>query len=193
MRKVIYIYIIPGFHGSTDLVRYQRVIKVFRKRGFIVNPITISWNHRVMTDYIAEFLEQLAHKENDEVYVFGFSFGAMIAFITAESINPKKIILGSLSPFFKEDLSYLKKSWRKYVGKKRLADFKNFSFNKIVRNIKCDVELFVGQKEDKLLIKRARLALGKIQKSNLCVVDGARHNIKREEYFKAVENIILKM
>ncbi len=187
MRKII--YIIPGFHGSTDLVRYQRIIKVFRKRGFVVKPIVISWNYKVMTDYVDQFLGQLMHKENDEVYVFGFSFGAMIVFISAKDIKPKKIILASLSPFFKEDLPYLKKSWRKYVGKKRLIDFKNFSFDKIAQNIKCNVQLLVGQREDSLLHRRAKLALEKIPKSNLCMVNGARHNIEQQEYFKAITKV----
>ena len=146
-----------------------------------------------MTDYVNEFLGQLIHKENDEVYVFGFSFGAMIAFISAKDIKPKKIILASLSPYFKEDLPYLKKSWKKYVGQRRLRDFENFSFDKIVQNIKCDTQLLVGKKEDKLLIRRVKLASEKIPKSNLSMVSGARHNIKQTEYFKAMENIILKM
>lgn len=62
-----------------------------------------------MTDYLEEYRRQLKHKENDEVYLFGFSLGAMLAFIIAKEVNAKKLILCSLSPFFKEDLKFIKK------------------------------------------------------------------------------------
>src|SRR3989338_505842 len=138
------IYIIPGFGQKTSQKEYREVIKRFKERKFTVIPIRISWKHRVMSDYVKEFLKQLKHKPSDRVCLFGFSFGAMIAFITAAQLKPRALYLCSLSPYFKEDLPSLKKWWKKYWGKQRMKDFHQFSFNKLAKDIRCKTVLIVG-------------------------------------------------
>ena len=54
-----------------------------------------------------------------------------------EKIKPKMLFLCSLSPYFKEDLKFLKKSWRNGIGKKRIEDLENFSFEELAKDIKC--------------------------------------------------------
>lgn len=100
-----------------------------------------------MSDYVKQFRKQLYHAKDEEVYLFGFSFGAMVAFIASAEINPKLQLLCSLSPYFKEDLPHLKKSWKNYFGKKRMADMKTFSFNEFSRKTQCRTILVAGTKE----------------------------------------------
>lgn len=182
-------YVIPGFHGSTDYERYQSVINAFELQNFKVIPITIDWNRRVMSDYVQDFFSQLDHNEDDEVCLFGFSFGAMIAIIAATKLKPNTLILCSLSSFFKEDLKYVKKSWKKYVGKNRMSDFKNFSFNKIIAKIKCKTIIILGKREDKTLIKKAKNVHKRVKNSVLYIVD-ARHDISNENYQNKILEII---
>ena len=189
MAKVV--YVIPGFHGSVKMKRYQRIIKKFKTSGFRVVPIKITWNYKVMSDYVAEFLGQLVHNNDDEVYVFGFSFGAMIAFITADKIKPIKLILGSLSPFFKEDLPYLKKSWKRYIGKKRMEDLKNFAFNDLIRkNHQHKTSFLVGEMEDEAVRRRVNKAHKKFKKAKLIIVKGAKHDVSDDNYRKEIFKVI---
>jgi esterase/lipase len=191
MNKIV--YIIPGFHGSANMVQYKRVIAEFKKRGFKTRPIKITWDRRVMSDYIAEFLKQIHHNKNDEVYIFGFSLGAMIAFITAKQVKPKVLILGSLSPFFKEDLRFVKKSWKNYLGKNRLKDFEKFSFEKIAKqNKKYKAYLLVGEKEDKILLRKAKKTYQVLNDSEMIIVKNARHNIKDFKYLQEISRVVGK-
>lgn len=187
MSKVV--YIIPGFKGSTDLDRFQRVIKYFELRHFKVVPITITWRNKVMSDYVDEFFSQLVHKKDDEVYLFGFSFGAMIAFIAATRIKTKVLILCSLSAYFKEDLKFVKKSWKSYVGKNRMRDCCNFSFQNLIKRINCKTILIVGNKEDEILLKKSRDVHKKIKNSELFIVN-ARHDISQEKYMNKICAVI---
>lgn len=184
------IYIIPDFWANANSKNYQQLINAFESNNFKVVPITITWKYRVMTDYINEFFGQLIHKENDYVWIFGFSFGAMIAFISAVSINPQVLYLCSLSPYFKEDLNTMKKSWKNGIWKKRLEDFKNYSYQKIVNNINCKTFLIAGEKEHKELLKRVKLSHKDIINSELYFVRWSNHNIFHKEYMAIINKVI---
>src|SRR3989344_4182526 len=98
--------------------------------------------------------------------------------------------LCSLSPYFKEDLRFLKKSWRNRVGKKRLEDLKNFSFQKLVKDITCKTLLIVGEKELKELHKRVDDAHKKIKNSELFIASNAKHEISQKEYIDKLHEVI---
>ena len=102
------------------------------------------------------------------------------------------LFLCSLSPYFKEDLKSLKKSWRNSVGKKRLEDLKNFSFQKLAKDITCKTFLIAGEKEPKELHKRVNDAHKKIKNSELFIVDGAKHEISQKEYIDKLYEVVSK-
>ncbi len=183
-------YVIPGFMEQTNSQEYQKIIQYFQEENITVKPIKISWKYNNMSNYIKEFMEQINHKKEDEVILFGFSFGAMITFLSAKNIKPKKIILCSLSPYFKEDLNFVKKSWKTIVGTKRINDFKQFSFREISNEIKSKTILLVGEKENKLVMKRIKEAKTKLKDSQLIIVPGASHNISNKNYLEAIKKVI---
>ena len=191
MSKVI--YIIPGFTETVNLKGYQRAIKSFKSKDFKVVPIKITWKYNVMSDYIDEFFCQLSHKKSDEVYIFGFSFGAMIAFISTIKLKPKMLFLCSLSPYFKEDLKSLKKSWINMVGKKRIADLKRFSFQELAKNISCKTLLIAGEKESREVYVRVNDANKRIRNSELLIVAGAKHEISEKEYITKLNEVIFNL
>ncbi len=191
MSKIV--YIIPGFTEKVGSKGYRQTIKFFKSKNFKVIPIKISWKHKVMSDYVNQFFCQLSHKKSDEVCLFGFSFGAMIALISAIKIKPKILFLCSLSPYFREDLKFLKESWKNSIGKKRIEDFKKFSIQELTKDITCKTLLIAGQKEPEELHKRVGDAYKKIKKSELFIVSGAKHKISQKEYIEKLHEIILNL
>src|SRR5690606_37231643 len=82
-------------------------------------------------------------------YVLGFSYGAVIALITANDLKPKKIFLCSLSPDFKEDSKNMKEWIKKLIGKNRYKDIQTRSGRKIAQELKVPSVIFYGEKEGK--------------------------------------------
>lgn len=191
MSKIV--YIIPGFSENTSIEGYQQIMKSFKSKDFKVIPIEISWKYKVMSNYIDEFCTQLSHKESDDVYIFGFSFGAMIALISAIKIKPKMLFLCSLSPYFKEDLELMKVSWKHGIGRKRMEDLKNFSFQELSKNINSKTLLIVGEKEPSEIHKRTNSVHKRVKNSKLFIVKNSKHNISQKEYINKLQEIIFKL
>lgn len=195
MSKVI--YSIPGGMEQTTMKRYRGALKFFRAHGFRVVPVHISWKRHVMTDYVLEFFQQYnQHRPQDEVYLFGFSFGAMISFIASSRLaaqkksstltRPTAQFLCSLSPFFKEDLPFIKKWWKNLLGIRRYNDFQSFSCTAIAQRIQCKTILFAGTREGPEVERTARRAHQHIKHSTLFMIDGARHDISQDVYAQAI-------
>jgi esterase/lipase len=190
MAKVV--YIIPGYQHTTSLKSYREVARYFKSRNYQVELVKINWARRVMSDYVAEAKGQVVrHKKGDAVCLFGFSFGAFIALNLAEQIIPKYLILGSLSPYFKEDLPYVKKTWKEFWGKRRIKDFSNFYFNKLVKKVKCSkIYLLGGGDEVPELKRRLKEAVKKIRNSELYYAEQVGHDLGHKNYLKLVKEIV---
>ncbi|PIR45695.1 MAG: hypothetical protein COV09_00055 [Candidatus Vogelbacteria bacterium CG10_big_fil_rev_8_21_14_0_10_50_13] len=178
-------YIIPGFKEDARSKDYYKIMESLRKRGINPVPVTITWERRTMTDYINEFMKQ--HKGSGN-YILGFSFGAMISLICSRDTRPRTQILCSLSPYFKEDLPFLKKSWKSMIGKKRLNDLKNHSFKKAAKTSNCKTILTVGEEGN--ITRKVNEAGRKIKNSRVITIKGTGHDISSKEYNSALEKII---
>ena len=116
------IFIIPGFKQKATDISFVWLKNFLQKKSFAVSLVPIAWDRRTMADYAEEFEDFYEKNKAKENYVLGFSYGAVITFITAQKLKPKKIYLCSLSPDFKEDLLGMKKWIQHYLGKKRVAE-----------------------------------------------------------------------
>ena len=175
------ISIIPGgWHKPTDKC-YKWMIRYFNDLGFEVKMITIDWERHVMSDHVEQFKKQYLQSKADQNYVIGFSFGAMIAFITALELKPDKLFLCSLSPYFKEDLIHLKrKTDIRFLGKRRMEDLKKNSAVKIAKLISAPTIIFCGGKEGSKypsLLKRCKDASIQIRHAQLVIAENAPHEI----------------
>ncbi len=188
MKKTKVAYIIPGSGESPDEKAYKQISYFFRKKGIKPIPIKINWKYKLMPDYIEQFRQQAKVKNPD--YVLGFSFGAMIALISANEIKPKKLILCSLAPWFKEDLPKLKKSWLKLAGKRQVKNLKKYSFKKISRKIISKTILIYGSKEAKELENKVKETHKKIKNSELIAIPKVKHKIADERYLKTISDVI---
>ena len=192
MKKIV--YIIPGFEDSGKKKIYQKIAKIFSFNEIEPVIVNIKWNskaeYKAMSSYVNQFLKKYKRKKNYEIYLFGFSFGAMIAFISSARIKAKTTVLCSLSPFFKEDIEKFKRIYLKRIEKLTLKKNKDFSFNKISKSYRCKTFILVGSKEHKEVISRAKEAHKKIKNSKLIIIKGAKHSLSKKEYFKGIKKLI---
>lgn len=184
------IFVIPGF---TDKIkgdsRYTWLIKFLKGEGYRVIETPVQWKNRTITDYVEDFKKFFNEYKDKENYILGFSYGAVIAFITANELKPRKIFLCSLSPDFKEDAPKMKPWIIRYIGKRRFEDAKTRSAKSIAKELSIPSVLFYGESEGKNypdLKKRAEETVQLARHSKLIVVPKAPHNIGHPEYRKAI-------
>jgi esterase/lipase len=191
MRKIV--YIIPEHKGSPNDTAYLKVATMFRKVGIKPIGVHIKWKRRTITQYLDEFTEfyNKTNRPSDEVYLFGFSYGAYVAFVAATKLKPKAAILCSISPFFKEDFRYLYKSWVKANGKTMTADQKKYIFNSLAKKVKARTLIFVGALEWGQCLRRAKVAHRLIKNNKLIIIPKARHRSNQKEYQDALKNYIV--
>jgi len=188
------VFIIPASGQLISKNEYQQIKRLFESKKITPILVQITWKRRIMTDYVREFMD-IYEKEKDrfdEVYLFGFSFGAMISFICCDKIQPKKLILCSLSPWFKEDIPFIPKSYLKMSGTKMIEDLKNYRFKDIVSRIKTDTTLVIGNRENDLIKRRSIQANNNIKDSKL-IRTQARHNISDKNYFNTIKDLIANL
>ena len=142
-------FIIPGFRQKATDKQFVWLKKFLIEKSFKVILVPITWERKVMSDYVIEFEDFYNKHKGDENYILGFSYGAVITFITAQKLQPKKIFLCSLSPDFKEDLKNEKQWILNYIGKKRTIDAITRSGDSIAKNLTVPTIVFYGEKEGK--------------------------------------------
>jgi dienelactone hydrolase len=128
-------------------------------------------------------------EKSEENYVLGFSYGAVIAFLSANIVRPKKIFLCSLSARFKEDVSAMKPWIRRYQGKRRIAESLKTSGREAAKNLKIPSVVFCGEVESKLypqLLVRCKETAKLAAKSKLVIVENAPHKIDYPTYQVAI-------
>lgn len=191
------VFIIPGFRHSISEPAYRKVRRIFASYGFRTLGVPITWKRRVMSDYIQDFLRFYELHRVEGAYVLGFSYGAMIAYLAAPYAKPHALLLCSLSPYFKEDLPYLPRTWKDRKGMKRqFIDFIHHSFDRDAIRIRSKCFLFLGEKEARRyssLARRVEDAHSKLKGSELIIVPNAEHNLGAREYIEAIQKIVLHL
>jgi len=189
MNKVA--YIIPGYDGTQHLNNVQLVATLFKSMKVTPVPIKIRWKYRTMSDYLSDLFSQVRANENREMYLFGFSYGAMIALLSAPVLQPTRLYLCSLSPYFKEDLILMREQVAiKIIGKKRHAEFKTIEFNALAKTIKCSTTLLAGEKESESVIGITQRAHERIKKARMIIVPHASHNLNHVSYRNTLKEIL---
>lgn len=111
MKKVS--YIIPGFREShLKQSGYRKIAEYFEERGIQPIQVEIDWKYQKparFKDFLAQFMKQYEKSRGAEVYLLGFSYGAVTAFLAESKIKPKGLILCLLSPYFEEDLKKMRR------------------------------------------------------------------------------------
>ncbi len=183
-------FLVPGFKMQIGDASFSWLVDFLKKKGFNVISAPVHWNNRTLSKNTAEFIEFFNAHKGKRNYVLGFSYGSVIALLSANALKPQKIFLCSLSSDFSEDRESMDSSIRKYIGKRRFADTLTRSGRALARELRVPSVIFYGETEGGLYpaLKRrcedtARLA----KDSTLVVVKGAPHKIDFPSYVEAIK------
>ncbi len=172
--------IIPGFDESISDEPYQKVIKRYQTQYRVIsyNP---QWSYRTATDWLEGLDVVLKSVDARQTTIIAFSLGAYLALLAAERYQFKKVILCSLSPFYKQQLRILPPVAKRYLGKRRLADFSKRSIpNKVLSKL---VFMF-GADDWRVGIVEAK-KLAKLYRAEFIVIPDTGHELN-EVYLEAI-------
>ncbi len=182
------LFIVPGFKQKTTDLAWLKVKKLAQKSFQQVILFQPDWNYHTLTDWVAAF-DKFRQQYSGPQIVLGFSFGAMIAFLSSINLLTETAIFCSLSPYFSEDIFSLKPWWNQAVGKKRMATFQETNFSKLAAKSHSKNYLLVGEKEVHQCFTRYHDALQQLSDSSGIVVPQAGHDIGHYEYLSALAKL----
>lgn len=192
------VFLISGFNmnQSASDPKYEELRNAIVQKGYEVIPVPILWNHKTVTEYMKLFVSfyntnKSKYKQN---IVVGNSFGAMVAFLSAPIINPDKVLVCSLSAYFKEDMHKQKQSYlMRRFGKLRTADFHEISARETERKLnklKTPVIFMKGEKENWgrfiKLSERVEQSAKAVKNSRLVIVPSCPHSFRAPEYIEGI-------
>ncbi len=192
MKKKKIAFIIPGWSESKkNNFAYNKIAGCFKTKGITPIIVDIEWKNKTMSEYVRQFETVYSKNRKDaEIYFLGFSFGAIIAFISSAKLKLKVQILCSLSPYFKEDFPRIREWWKRHIGKKRLADLRKISFSELAKHVSAKTIILAGGKEGKEVNYRAKDAHKRIKNSKLIIIPEVKHEIQQNEYLAEIEKVI---
>jgi len=185
------IFVIPGFKQKTSEPSFLWLQKFLKEKEFDVVMVPITWSRKTMYDYVIEFEEFYLKNKSTENYIFGFSYGAVIAFMAGERLLPKKLFLCSLSSDFKEDLPRMKKWIVRYLGKNRIAEIATRSAVDIAKNLTVPTVVIYGEKEGRNypeLKIRCEETVKFAKNAKLLIAKNAPHGISDPQYSETIKS-----
>ncbi len=188
MKKVV--FILPGYFDSTKELGYQEIGKCFLTLGYKIVFVEIVWKYKRVQDYLKQLTDLYQKEKGEENIILGFSFGALVSYLSAPLLLPDKLYLCSIAPYFKEDLDYIPEEDKVAIGKKRLGDIEYLSFDDIADQIICPVTIFYGENEQMFVRRRVQLAKEKIKNCKTIEVPNAGHDISNIDYIEGVKKEI---
>ncbi len=185
-------YLIPGSGENLVSRDYQAILNIYKRLGYSPRFVPVDWKYKTIDYWVEQVRQQIPANDIKKSLLSGFSFGSMIALAIAAQVNPRRLLLFSLSPYFKEDMP-LPPRYEKWAGKHRVENFRHFSFNKLAAQINCPTLIFIGSKEISKYEDtdhRSSEAKKRIKNSKLVVVKDVGHDLSDPKYIKAIEEAL---
>ncbi|OGH12048.1 MAG: hypothetical protein A2857_03565 [Candidatus Levybacteria bacterium RIFCSPHIGHO2_01_FULL_36_15] len=186
------IFIIPGFKHLPTNKAYKEIAKILKSQGYLPVPVTIRWRQTTISQNCEYFLKKYKTINSKKKYILGFSFGAMIALLASTKVSVRGLILCSLSPYFREDLSKVNNSWISSLITQRYQDFSKLHCATLAKKIKAkQILMLYGTKEARSLKKRVRQAFGQISSTHkyLIPIKKTEHDIGDRRYLNKIHQI----
>ncbi len=183
------VFVIPGFRQSPKNKAYKEIAKILRREGYRSILVNIPWRQTTISQNTELFLKKYKKINTRKKYILGFSFGAMIAFIASTKVSVSGLILCSMSPYFKEDLS---KKWLSSINKERIHDFSNLHCASLAKQIKAkQILMLYGSKEERSLKRRVNEAFDQIlsQNKHLISIEKTDHDIADKKYLNKIHQV----
>ena len=107
--------IFPGYPNSCEDSYYSEVLEIYRENGFDRVPADIDWSKNIADNLVKadKIIDGCSNEE--ELHLFGHSWGAVCALWASRNHNEESQILASLSPEFEEDLQQYP-DWGRKLG-----------------------------------------------------------------------------
>jgi pimeloyl-ACP methyl ester carboxylesterase len=183
--------LLPGWGDELGSRDYDSILVAYKSFGYEPQFVSIDWKYKTIDDWVAEVKSKLSREDIKNSILSGFSFGATAALSLAGYYQPPaKLLLFSLSCYYKQDQETIPKSWMKSIGKNRAAAFAKINFDDLASRINCPTQIFIGSKEDPEMLARAIDAQQKIKNSKLIVVEGAKHDVADPRYTRAIKEAL---
>jgi pimeloyl-ACP methyl ester carboxylesterase len=172
---------------------YKGVVEAIEGKGYKVVFVPIQWKRTTIADWVAELGKVYEKYDPKDTILAGFSYGLYTAFVTATKRQPAELWLYSLSPYFTEDIPFIKQKWLDGIGKHRTEAFQIYSFDNLYPKITCPVKLLAGEKEMKKypdIRRRFNDASQKFKHVTALEVPNAPHKIDHPNYIAAIKDSI---
>jgi len=111
MKRVLFV---PGRTHYLHDADYPSLLKAIDAKDYDSRFVPIKWEGTTLVDWTEQLSAEYDKCDPDNTVLAGFSMGAMAAFIIAANApkKPQGLWLGSLSPYFAEDLPTANPQWR---------------------------------------------------------------------------------
>jgi predicted esterase len=117
MKKIL--YIIPGLGEKCSYKPYRAILTIAKKKGYEVVCNDVNWKKPLSLQLFSV---------PKETILFGFSLGAIFAWLVAQKYPCRHLILASMTPHYNFTDTKIKKALADLVGKKFVDD--------VIRNLK---------------------------------------------------------
>ena len=99
------VFIIRGYDLSgtaTDPV-FDDMTQQLEDKGYRVHRVDISWLDITISQYLEKFVQIYEKEKTYHNIIIGSSLGAIVTVLAAPIVNPNKVVVSSLSPYWKEN------------------------------------------------------------------------------------------
>lgn len=194
--KIKAIFIVPGYKHKPNSKTYKKIAIVLKKQGYHPIPVKIPWKQTTISENTQYFLKKYKKIRSKKKYILGFSYGAMIAFIASTKVNVSGIILCSMSPYFREDISKVNIAELSPIRKLRYQDFLTLHCETLAKQTKAKkIRMLYGTKETKPLIRRVTEAFDffTTEEKYLVRIKATEHNIGDRRYLQTIHYVAREM
>lgn len=184
--------IVPGMGQKVTKPQYRAIGEYYAKKGITPVYVSVDWKKVGFRDltHISEEISSALRTSfpSSHLYLFGFSFGAIIAYEVSETIHSDQILLCSLSPLFKEDRQYQIFPFKQIFN--LVSDKSLDSLSYLHNKGRCFVFLYGAH--DSFLINEAIIEQRKsaFDCSVSMIVKNAGHDVSQKSYLEAIKSII---
>ena len=156
------LYIIPELGETCRRKPYQLLAKKAKEKGYEVIFKNVDWNQKLS-------LQTFSVSKDD--IIFGFSLGAVLAWLVAQDYKCRHIILASMTPHY---------SWKDKEIKKALIDLLGLKFvNDVIKKL-----------DSKHQAKRQTIMYGDLENEKGDIIVSKTEHELTENYLKEIEQII---
>jgi pimeloyl-ACP methyl ester carboxylesterase len=185
----------PGVTAAGD--EYAEFRAMLSRHGYAAVPVDIDWSRKTVSRFAADFISFYQSRRGEDDLVIGNSFGAMVALLTAGTLRPRKLMLCSMSAFFKEDLQkhdnptpYIRR-----FGQFRWNDFSTLSEHQAtarIDTVQTQVTITYGELEQQwypVLVDRAVATAHVLNTDAICLA-GAPHSMREPQYIASLDKVL---